>query len=90
MFHDTRPTGSLVQREKSRSRKLKVALTPNKRLILAFHGVREKKSCWSFDFSLKFRDFSEIFDFAPSVKEFRDFTKVFLWKSLFFTGEAAK
>ena len=76
-----------MQRE---HRKLKVALAPNKRLILAFHGVREKKSCWSFDFSLKFRDFSEIFDFAPQSRKFEILLRFSFGNPLVFTGEAAK
>ena len=64
----SRPVASC--RGKSRGqRKLKVALAPNKRLILAFHGVREKKSCWSVDFSLKFRGFRRFLISLPQSRE---------------------
>ena len=71
-------------------RKLKVVLAPNKRLILAFHGVREKKSCWSDDFSSKFRDFSKIFDFAASPVNTKGFTKENLSKISKFLDWGAK
>ena len=75
----SRPVASC--REKSRvQRKLNVALAPNKWLILAFHGVRENAQCWSFDFSMKFRDFSEIFDFAVSPVKTKGFSKENLCK----------